>query len=110
MFGVILEKEVDRMRDLVCRGDNNSAIKFSCGSCPKQQFCKRIDVLLTELSEKKHLVWEIEKIGKVNAIKKELLRLGYSFPHGIRLCELSSLGYQDLNQIIENLIAANKED
>ena len=98
------------MKDLVCRGDNNSAIKFSCSSCPKQQFCKRIDDLLTDLSGKKHLVWEIDKISKVNAIKKELLRLGYSFPQGIRLCELSALGYQDINQIIDDLIAANNDD
>jgi len=79
---------------------STSSMKPACKSCEKRHLCHRIADVLSRISASEVNVWDLEHQIRYRSLMKELGRLGYEFPEGYALCEVSKMSRKEVTELL----------
>ncbi len=77
-----------------------SSMKSACRSCEKRHLCNRIAEVITEFSQIEMRVWDLEHQIRFRSLLRELGRLGFEFPDGYSLCDVSRLSRKEVTDLL----------
>ncbi len=77
-----------------------SSMKAACKTCEKRHLCHRIADVLGSISVTEVNVWDLEHQLRYRSLMKELGRLGYEFPEGYALCEVSKMSRKEVTELL----------
>ena len=75
-------------------------LQNACKKCEKKHLCLRINNTITAISAINPKVWELEFQIRFRSLLKELARLGFVFPDGLNLCEISHMDRREVVNLL----------
>ncbi len=90
----------NRMLENALATSATSEMKTACRACEKRHLCHRIADVISDIGQVEMRVWDLEHQIRFRSLMRELSRLGYEFPEGYSLCDVSRLSRREVTDLL----------